>query len=65
MSDPVFRAKCAKYRFDVELGNQRLWYAASPNVKGLLVAERTLEECLSEIVPTLERMALVRKLEMS
>ena len=52
MSDSV------RYRFDVELGNRGLWYATSPDVKGLLVAEHTLEACLSEIVPTLERMAL-------
>jgi hypothetical protein len=57
MSDSV------RYRFDVELGNRGLWYATSPDVKGLLVAEHTLEACLSEIVPTLERMALACRLE--
>jgi hypothetical protein len=56
MSDSV------RYRFDVELGNRGLWYATSPDVKGLLVAEHTLA-CLSEIVPTLERMALACRLE--
>lgn len=57
MSDSV------RYRFDVELGNRGLWYATSLDVKGLLVAEHTLEACLSEIVPTLERMALACRLE--
>jgi hypothetical protein len=51
-----------KYRFDVELGNRGMWYATSPDVKGLLVAEHTLGDCLSEIAPTLERMALARQL---
>jgi hypothetical protein len=43
--------------------NRGLWYATSPDVKGLLVAEHTLEACLSEIVPTLERVALACRLE--
>jgi hypothetical protein len=33
-----------KYRFDVELGNRGMWYATSPDVKGLLVA-RTGQYC--------------------
>ena len=41
-----------------------LWYATSPDVKGLLVAEHTLEACLSEIVPTLERMALACSIDL-
>jgi len=50
-----------KFRFDVELGNRGMWYATSPDVKGLLVAEHTFEDCLSEIAPTMARMALVRR----
>jgi hypothetical protein len=49
-------------RFDVELSNGGLWYATSPDVKGLLVAEHMLQDCLSEIVPTLAKMALARQL---
>jgi hypothetical protein len=47
-----------KYTFNVELGNRGLWYATSPDVNGLLVAEYTLEDCLGKIAPTLEGMAL-------
>jgi hypothetical protein len=32
-----------RYRFDIELGDRGLWYATSPDVKGLLVAEHTLD----------------------
>jgi hypothetical protein len=46
--------------FNIECGAHGLWYATSPNVNGLLVAESTLDLCLCEIVPTMERMKLAR-----
>jgi len=52
----------AKYTFNVEAGDCGLWYATSADVKGLLVAEHTLHDCLSEIAPMLERLDLARQL---
>jgi hypothetical protein len=53
-----------KYTFNIEQGLRGMWFATSPEVKGLLVAEHTLGDCLSAIVPTLENMDLATRLEL-
>jgi hypothetical protein len=53
-----------KYTFNVEPGLHGMWYATSPNVKGLLVAEQTLAACLSEIAPAMEKIVFEKEAEL-
>jgi hypothetical protein len=62
-SDTKYKLNLTKYRFDVELGDTGMWYATSPDVKGLLVAEHTLDDCLSGIAPVMQRLALAAYLK--
>lgn len=51
----------SRIQINIETGEKGLWYATSPEVKGLLVAGTTLLECISAIPAALKDMEVVRR----
>lgn len=45
----------------IEEGSSGLWYAVSPDLKGMLIAEKTLDEVLDKIAPTIKSMCEASK----
>jgi predicted RNase H-like HicB family nuclease len=45
------------FTLKIEKGNAGLWYASSPEIKGLFLAKRTISELLAEVPKCLAALA--------
>lgn len=48
-------------QINIEKGKEGLFYATSPEIKGFLVAEKTLIECIEQIPEAFYKLELAKK----
>jgi len=51
-----------KFMISIEKGRAGLWYAASPEIKGLFVAERTAADAIRKIPEALAELEAARNM---